>query len=84
MTMGWLDNIFGGHAEAEEHEDGNTTTRFHDGTSVTKDPDGNVLEQTSHEHQGFFGIGREVTVTRNGDDQIINAQEGWGGRGKKD
>lgn len=62
----------------ETHRDGHTTTRFDDGTSITKNEEGETVEETSHEHSFFFGLGDEVTVTRDGDGKIINAQDGWG------
>jgi hypothetical protein len=78
--MGFFSDLFGG--ETESHRDGSATERFSDGTSVTRDSDGHVREQTSHETSFFFGTGDKMTVTRDGDDKIVNAQWGWGDKKK--
>lgn len=48
------------------------------GTSVTREDNGSIREKTSHETTFFLGLGDEVTVTRNGNGEIVNVQEGWG------
>lgn len=74
--MGLLSELFFG-GEKEWHDDESCTERFSEGTSITYEPDGTIRERTSQERD-CFGLGGEITVTRDGDDRVINVQEGWG------
>lgn len=60
----------------EYHRDGSYTDRNEDGTSITVNDDNTIREQTKHEN-AFF-IGKEITVTYDGDGNEINRQDGWG------
>lgn len=72
--MGILSDLFFG-GDKEVHEDHSVTERLSSGTSITRDSDGSVREIATKE-RSLFGFGDEVTVTRNGDGQIINTQRG--------
>jgi len=80
--MGILSDLFFG-GEKEGHEDGSTTERFSDGTSITRNSDGSKREYTTHETSLPLGLGEAMTVTRNGDGNVVNAQWGWGKSNKK-
>lgn len=75
--MGFLSSLVAGETD-EVHDDGSVTTRYRDGTSTTSDRDGNIREKTSHETALPLGMGKKVTVTRDGDGKVINTQDGWG------
>lgn len=75
--MGLLWDMFG-PADRETHEDGSTTERFSDGTSVTRDSDGSTREHTRHETTGPFNLGDKITTTYDGDGSVVNVQRGWG------
>jgi hypothetical protein len=79
--MGILSDLFFG-GEKEGHGDGSTTERFSDGTSITRNSDGSTREYTAHETALPLGIGDKMTVTRDGEGNVTNAQWGWGRRDK--
>ena len=70
--MGWFSG------DKETHGDGSVTERFSDGTSATYNSDGSVREYTRHETELPLGIGNTETVTRDGDGNVTNVQDGWG------
>jgi hypothetical protein len=71
MGFNVIESVLGG--DKDFHKDGSETERFADGTSVTRDEDGKVLEETSHEHEFFRD--QDVTVTKDGDGHEINRQD---------
>lgn len=73
--MGLRELITGGSKEG--HPDGSVTERFSSGESVTRNADGSIRESTSHEIS-WNGLGTPITVTRNGAEETINVQDGWG------
>jgi hypothetical protein len=77
--MGILGDLFnditGG--TPEHHEDGSTTHRYSSG-SITTDSDGSVREATSQTTTHPLGIGEKITVTKDGEGNVINTQKGWG------
>lgn len=77
--MGLHEFLFGG--EKESHQDGSVTERFSSGESITRESDGRTRESTSHETSFFFGLGDKITVTKDGEGNTINVQEGWGRKG---
>jgi len=80
--MGILSDLFFG-GEKEGHGDGSTTERFSDGTSITRNSDGTTREYTTHETALPLGIGHKITVTHDGEENVTNAQWGWGNHKKK-
>jgi len=79
--VGIFSDFFGG--DKETHEDDSTTERFSTGESVTRDADGHTREFTRHETTLPLGLGEKVTVTRDGDHNVVNTQRGWGHHDKK-
>jgi hypothetical protein len=73
--MGLSELLFGGSKEG--HNDGSTTERFPSGESITRNANGSTRESTSQEVT-WGGLGKAVTVTRDGDGKTINVQNGWG------
>ena len=74
--MGLFRDLFGGSTGT--HEDGSTTERFTDGTSVTRAANGITREYTEHDTAFPLGIGEMITTTYDGDGRVINVQSGWG------
>jgi hypothetical protein len=62
--------------EKELHRDGSVTERFSDGSSRTYNADGSVREETSKESTLWANRGEDITVTRDGEGNIINVQRG--------
>ena len=54
----------------EQHEDGSSTDHLDSG-SVTRNSDGSIREYTNRE---TMLTGETAVVTRNGNDEVINAQ----------
>src|SRR5438067_1928343 len=62
---------------SEQHSDGSTTHHYSTG-SITTNSDGTTREATSQTTTHPLGIGDKITVTKDGDGNIINVQKGWG------
>jgi len=62
--------------ETTKHGDGSSTYTNNEGESTTTNSDGSVRESSSHNLA--YGFGKEVTITRDGDGNEINRQDGWG------
>lgn len=62
--------------KVELHNDGSTTKRSSDGTSVTKNADGTVREVSRHEYSlsNTLSIGEKLQVTRDGEGNVTNVQ----------
>jgi hypothetical protein len=74
-TMSLYEALFGGNKET--HPDGSVTERYDGGTSTTRNEDGGIRERTSHETVLPLGAGDKITVTRDGNDKVVNVQKGW-------
>lgn len=66
-----MSTLFPDHT-TEYHQNGTYTVQYPEqGMSVTKDVQGNVLEET-RDTTVFF---QPITITRNGDGEVINVQD---------
>lgn len=74
--MGFFRDCLGG--DKEHHADGSTTSRFSGGESVVTNADGSIRESTHKTTDLPLGLGDKVTVTNDGDGNVINVQRGWG------
>ena len=71
--MSIADSLFGPNS-TDYHEDGSKTEHWDDGRVTTTDNDGSLREEVTRD----IYLRGEVTVTRDGDGNVINEQDGWG------
>jgi hypothetical protein len=61
---------------SSHHSDGSTTHHYSSG-SITTETNGIIREATSQTTTHPLGIGEKITVTKDGDGNVINVQRGW-------